>query len=104
MSQDTTQQAAVGILPNPSTVAVQSGTVSGVVPNVGGIAAFPDAPSNGKTYGRVNATWGLTEDRGIRVGDIIGYYGSIINIPVGFALCDGVANAPGPDWSDLFKV
>ena len=40
----------------------------------------------------------------VPVGCIIVYSGNPTNIPAGWALCDGVANAPGPDLSAEFII
>ena len=38
----------------------------------------------------------------IPIGGIIGWSGLIASIPTGFAICDGAANSPGPDLTDIF--
>ena len=71
-----------------------------VAAHVATVTHLPEAAIDGKVYARKNGGW--VETRGIEVGEIVGFFGSTSAIPVGFALCDGVANSPGPDWSDLF--
>lgn len=40
----------------------------------------------------------------VPVNGIIGFTGNIADIPPNFAMCDGVANAPGPDLRIMFIV
>jgi hypothetical protein len=40
----------------------------------------------------------------VPIGAIIIWSGTIATIPGGYALCDGTANAPGPDLRDVFIV
>jgi hypothetical protein len=45
-----------------------------------------------------------TADGGVPIGGIIMWSGTIATIPATWALCDGTANAPGPDLRDKFVV
>ncbi len=58
------------------------------------------ARDTGVFYRRIGD--GRWVQKGVPVGGIIGWSGTFDSIPIGFAVCNGVDNAPGPDLSDEF--
>ena len=74
---------------------------------LGSLALIDDAPSDGSLYARLNAAWSAVPAGGpgvVPIGGIIMWSGTIATIPANWALCDGTANAPGPDLRDQFVV
>lgn len=67
----------------------------------GTMATLNDAPSDSKTYGRKNGAWSEAPP-GVPVGGIIGWSGTLVSCPTGWAVCNGTDNAPGPDLTASF--
>lgn len=61
-----------------------------------------DAPNDGVTYGRKSHAWSKVES--VPIGGIICWSGTLASCPTDFAVCNGVANFPGPDLTAEFIV
>ncbi len=99
MTQDATQKASVGILPVPTQQTIKSGIVTGIVPGVSdptGLIAAALATAEAYTDA-ISATHVQ-----VPIGGIIGWSGTLASTPPHFAVCNGVANFPGPDLTALF--